>query len=344
MHQNRTIIAVLILILCWVGFCSPVFCGTRDKFNPDRDTGFYYTIQKGDTLWDLSRRFYNSEWDWPGLWEINAKIKNPHLIYPGRKIRVFLKAKSKLPPIIVTPEDKKPEKPVAKIVPMFSFPGMDHAGFIRSTRQKSLGKVLKQKDSKLMMSAGDIIYIKPSGSGALIPGRTYLVFNTKTVNQKINNKVFKGIQHIIKAKVKITSTKLNYATGIITANFRPVFQGDMIMQYNKLNPVLRVEDHPDPIDARIICAEDNNLMINDYIIAFINAGRSKVKPGQIYTAMKKNMLEDHNSWTSGGKKKNQMELESIKSGKMIVLRTEDIASTIMIISSKYDINPGDLVN
>ncbi len=344
MHHNRTTIAVVTLILCWVGLCSPAFCRDENKFNPEKNTGFYYTIKKGDTLWDLSRRFYNSEWDWPGLWEINAKIKNPHLIYPGKKIRIFLKGKSKLPPIIVTPKKNRAEKPVARIVPKFSFPGMDHVGFIRSTMEKSLGSVLKQKDDKLMMSADDIIYIKPSGSGTLIPGRTYLVFNTQPVNQKINGRIFKGVQHVIKAKIKIISHKVTYATGIITANFRPVFKGDMIMQYSKINHELKVEDHPAPIDARIIRAEDNNLMINDHVIAFINAGRSRVKPGQIYTVMRKNMLEDHSSWASARKKKNQIKLENIKSGKMIVLRTEDIASTVMIISSKYALSPGDLVN
>ena len=42
------------------------------------ESGIYYTIQKGDTLWDLSERFFDSPALWPGLWQENHQIPNPH--------------------------------------------------------------------------------------------------------------------------------------------------------------------------------------------------------------------------------------------------------------------------
>ena len=49
---------------------------------PDR-----YTIQRGDTLWEISQRFWGDAFFWPRLWSYNPYIGNAHLIYPGNVLR-----------------------------------------------------------------------------------------------------------------------------------------------------------------------------------------------------------------------------------------------------------------
>lgn len=337
MRNHKTLIATFVLSFWWIAFCSMGFAGENKEFIPGEDSGFYYTIKKGDTLWDLSEKFYDSEWDWPGLWEMNDEIKNPHWIYPGRKIKIFLKETIRKPKIVKVKKDAAP----VEIQASFSFSEMDHIGFIKKTAQTSLGSILKEQEGNLMMSANDIIYIQPSGDGNLVPGNTYHIYTTSTIKDEINEQPFAGVKHRIIAQVKILKHHGTYATGLITQAYHAVSKGDLIMEYYKRDSILTVDESPAAIDARIICSEDNDLMINDYRIGFIDAGKDKLTPGQIYTVLKKNIIKDYTLYQP--KKELSSELEDIKTGKLIVLHTEDIASTVMILSSKYAIGPNDIV-
>ncbi len=49
----------------------------RSQLIPER-----YVVRRGDTLWDVTGRFYGNPWEWPRVWSYNPEITNPHWIYP----------------------------------------------------------------------------------------------------------------------------------------------------------------------------------------------------------------------------------------------------------------------
>ena len=89
----------------------------------EQEAGFYYTVKKGDTLWDLSEKFSDSPWVWPDLWQENKQIPNPHWIYPGNRIRLYHKG-------WIRPIDKPVEEKMAEPV-YFLYKNIDMVGFIR---------------------------------------------------------------------------------------------------------------------------------------------------------------------------------------------------------------------
>lgn len=47
-----------------------------------------YTVRRGDTLWDVTGRFYGNPWEWPRIWSYNPEVTNPHWIYPLDQLRL----------------------------------------------------------------------------------------------------------------------------------------------------------------------------------------------------------------------------------------------------------------
>ena len=53
------------------------------------ETFQFYTIQKGDSLSKIAKKYYGDAMKYPVLFEANREvIKNPDLIYPGQVVRV----------------------------------------------------------------------------------------------------------------------------------------------------------------------------------------------------------------------------------------------------------------
>lgn len=137
--------------------------GDEPRIKPDSPRR--YTVQEGDTLWSISRRFLEDPWRWPEIWQRNPDIENPHLIYPGDvlvltgtgdeqsdpKVKVLRERKiTKLQPEVrvVERDDAIPTIPPNAIQPFLTNPlvieedGLENAAYVAAGEEGSviLGK------------------------------------------------------------------------------------------------------------------------------------------------------------------------------------------------------------
>jgi len=83
----RKIISLIFFLLPVLAFAAGSDSSADIRQNIRPDAPDQYVVVKGDTLWDISGKFFKDPWRWPHIWGLNKDtIKDPHWIYPGNVI------------------------------------------------------------------------------------------------------------------------------------------------------------------------------------------------------------------------------------------------------------------
>jgi len=334
--SNNKKIFTFICILTTL-FIVPICYAQEDSQSVENEVGFYYTVQKGDTLWDISNRFADSPWQWPDLWKDNQHILNPHMIYPGNRLLLFKKKDTdtiinkKVEEVIAAPATPQ-IKEIKEEIKYYKYFPIDMVGFIRKEPVIPSGSLFKVKDDKELASTGDLVYIRPGKNVNFNPGARYTVFRIfgPLVDEK--TKALIGSQHYLTGVVEIKKIEPLYAIAEVIKTYRAIAVNDQLMPYEPRSPEIPIIDCEKDIDGAIISAEEKREIIGDNTVVFINKGITDgIKPGQSYSIYYQEKHPDS---------KKEIYLAPVDFGSLIILQTEQTTSSVLITRSDKDIYPG----
>jgi len=276
-----------IFLALWWGMAllvMPVhgFCESQTE-SIKEETHIGYSVQQGDTLWDIAKRFYDSPLRWPDVWGINPQISNPHRIYPGDRVWLYQEKTAAIvsppeeqpsltpvqPPVI---EETQQEKPAVVV-----FRGIDRVGFLRNTPQEPIARILMQQSdrslSRKLWSAGDLLYVKVEGDNP-VSGRKFLVYQLMgPFSVDIDGKRQRLYQHDIKGVVSAVRAEQNHIWLVrVEKTYAPITTDQLLMPYVDRSETIQVIETPEGIAGRILFSENHNEIFSAGFLAFIDKG------------------------------------------------------------------------
>ena len=259
--------------------------------------GTQHTVEKGDTLWDLSQKFLGSPWYWPKVWSYNPEIANPHWIYPGNEVR-FYGSGEEVPTQV---EVGQPEAEVEQgemyddKVNVFGQVGfrpknaisVASPGFVTNREVEESGRLFGSFSEAQMLSYPDRIYAQFDKKAPRM-GESYLVFRRagEVIHPVTHDSI--GYMTEILAEVKVIRVdKDKQATVQIVKQYDEVRRGDLIGPINE--PVVRaVAARPNERDVKdvFVVADVRRYptMLGENSLAIMDKGSDDgVKIGNVFT-------------------------------------------------------------
>jgi len=306
-----------------------------------------YTVQAGDTLWDISAKFLTDPWYWPEIWHINPQVANPHLIYPGDVLaltwvdgqpRVVLESGG---PVRLSPRVR--ESPLSEAINAIPYGRiaafMSRPDVLAKDQVEGAPYVAHGRDHRLASSVGDEVYVRRLESGQT--GSRYSIYHVGDELKDPDDGDVLGYQGLFTGEGNIIRTG-DPATMRVVDSARETLEGDILLPNNvdaKMDFIPRAPKSK--LDGTVMSVIDDRTVVAEYDIVIINRGsRHGLEPGNVLA-----------TWEAGEKVRDMtdnpasgnMRLPNERTGLFMVFKTHERMSYGLMLESEREVHVGDKV-
>jgi LysM domain len=255
----------------------------RDAIKPEAPAS--YTVQRGDTLWDLANLFLKDPWLWPEIWQINQQVENPHLIYPGDVLALGYGANgapqitlaraggARLDPRLRTTalDGAIATIPYAAIAAFLERPTV-----LSREQLRTAPRVLGFRDGHMIGGAGHEAYVKGLNSAERSRYNIYRVGEQIVDPDDGDVLGFMGAYTATGVVMRPGRSDKDTAKIVLEDTARETLQGDPLIAADSDTPLNFLPRAPGrKIDGEIVAVFDGTELIGQYRIVAINRGRSQ---------------------------------------------------------------------
>ena len=315
-----------------------------------------YVVKKGDTLWDISKKFLKNPLRWPEIWASNKHVKNPHWIYPGDRL---LMCSYNGKPLIGKDEGDGCEGIIKRytgntitlqpqvrieelnnaisVIPLDDIKQwLDRSVIVSPTTTINMPYVLGMADKRVIAAKGQNIYVRGQGLvigqryGIYEEGKPYIITNTD------GKKVNAGLELTQVASGIATNTENDITTLEITDSYnKEIHRKDIVLpEHEVLYPSMFY-----PVGATDVPANGKIIRIHGTIgaatkrgIVTIDRGNNQgTKVGHVFTVNQAGQI------IKDPKTNQSLKLPTERIGTIMVIQTFDDLSYAYVLDSELPI-------
>jgi hypothetical protein len=308
----------------------------------EQDEPTIYVIKQGDTLWGLSDRFIKDPRYWPNMWSKNSQITNPHLVYPGQKVRVFPDRLEFVPKEEATGQ-KKPAAPVvtadalAEVTKERTYTVRGSEGFILENGARPSGTIISIHNNRNIAGDDDIVYTDIGRELGVKGGEKFAVFRKDgTVSHPVSNEIM-GTKITPLGTIQLTDLEKKTSRAIISKTNQEITPGSYLLPAR--------EDKRREIPLKMPTRELRGYIVDSYSgmsilatgdIVYIDLGSEHGAEAGNMLYVVRDVTIDVSS-TSGYTEKLPQELL----GALVILETGKKTATALVVKSIDAIYKGD---
>jgi hypothetical protein len=275
----------------------------------------YHLVVRGDTLWDLSKRYLANAYLWPQLWHENGYIKDAHWIYPGDPILLprlqvvagqagaggenapggegVLGADGELlPPDQVAAGVTGSTARGQQLLPLTEPTAAQCAPYIPDSPESQDLKVVGHEtgETRVTMATGEILYINRGTDAGVKPGDVFSIHRLfdAVSHPKRGRRIGQKVLSLGWARVILSEP--NASSAVIVQACQDIHGGDYLLPFKPVPipmiavtaPADRLTPHTDKAHGYVVDLDDRNDIASAGQFAIIDLGSGEgISPGTV---------------------------------------------------------------
>jgi hypothetical protein len=331
----KRIFVVLFLVMAASAGFNPVFAQVEEPT--------IYVIKKGDTLWGLSERFLKEPNYWPNLWANNPPIANPHLIFPGQRVRVYSDRIELEDSPAVKPEGpavlpSAAKAPAEEPVPEKTFLVSGGAGFLLEKDSRPSGYIIATYQNRQMVGEDDVVYTDIGKEQEAKVGDRFSIFKKLGAVSHPATNFIMGYKVIPLGVLQLSEVGVKSSKAIIAKSFMEIGSGSYLMPYRDRKREVALKASTRELSGYIIDTQTGNLAISAGDVVFLDLGYYQgVEVGNMLYIVRDVELDQQ--YVRGNIDKLPAEVV----GALVVVEAGEKTSTALIVKSIDTVYLGDRV-